>query len=383
MTFHRSINYGAFMQSYALSHEIQKRYGDVVEIIDFEKKSKHEHYKPKFSIKSFLTSGFENQTRYKRFQEDLSLLPLSDDTLITDNYEEVFDFINNKYDIIIVGSDAVWAYNKGLGLENPYWLFGDKLKCIKMSYAASAYSLDVKNVSQKDKDYIASCLKSFSYIGVRDQETYNFVKSTDSNFEVYRNCDPTVLLDYPDKKNGEKVLKKNGVDTNKKIVSIMLGDNRYINKIQEHLGGEYEFINIYVRNSAKDRYKFWLPNKFIYNLSPFEWYNIFSCVYLNFTSYFHGTLLALKGNVPTISFDNTSFNYEYMSKIRQILTDIGMGDCWYVNKTYSVETEKKILSLVDSLVDNHELVCQNINEKMFLERKKSESFFEKLDLFFK
>lgn len=252
-----------------------------------------------------------------------------------------------------------------------------------MSYAASAYSLDVKNVSQKDKDYIASCLKSFSYIGVRDQETYNFVKSTDSNFEVYRNCDPTVLLDYPDKKNGEKVLKKNGVDTNKKIVSIMLGDNRYINKIQEHLGGEYEFINIYVRNSAKDRYKFWLPNKFIYNLSPFEWYNIFSCVYLNFTSYFHGTLLALKGNVPTISFDNTSFNYEYMSKIRQILTDIGMGDCWYVNKTYSVETEKKILSLVDSLVDNHELVCQNINEKMFLERKKSESFFEKLDLFFK
>ena len=135
LTFHRSINYGAFMQSYALSNELKNRYGDIVEIIDFEKLSKHLMYKKTTEgVVNAIVRGNEEKIKYRRFQEDLKLLPLSTPSLITNDYDAVFDYINNRYDIVVVGSDAVWAYNKGLGLKNPYWLFADKLQCVKICY---------------------------------------------------------------------------------------------------------------------------------------------------------------------------------------------------------------------------------------------------------
>lgn len=379
LTFHRSINYGAFMQAYALSRELIKRYGHIVEIIDFEKESKNIHYrKPLYGLKNQILHGKEYRTKYKKFRSDLDLLPLSSESIISDNYEELFDYINNRYDIIIVGSDAVWAYNKGLGLENPYWLFGEKLKCIKLSYAASAYSLDIRSVSTQEKNYIKDCLKSFSYIGVRDTETYNFIKSTDKTLNVNMNCDPTVLLREPDYNYGKDILNHYGVNTKKKIISIMLNNNKYMDTIQNYLGNSYEYVNIYTRNRWTDRYvKF--NNKFLYQLSPYEWYHIYSNCFINFTNYFHGTLLALKGDVPTISFDVTNFKYEYISKIKQILTDIDMPDFWFNNNIYSKEQEDKIISQIDFMIENNDLLRQKIHKNLLIEKKKSESFFSKLD----
>lgn len=378
LTFHRSINYGAFMQSYSLAQQLIKRYGDVVEVIDFEKASKHYAYHPKQSLFKLLVYGRSGEIMRKRFQEDLKLLPLSEKTLITDDYNEVLRYINGRYDIVIVGSDAVWAYNKGLGLKNPYWLFGDKLNCEKFSYAASAYSLDQNKLSNEDKSYIAECLKSFSYIGVRDQETENLVKMCLPDATVYRNCDPTVLLDKPNPAITQKVIETQRLDPSKKLVTIMMGKYEpIIYDIIKKLGKkEFEFVFLYGRMKAKERFQLQSP-RFLYNLSPFEWYHLYGFAFMNLTTYFHGTLLALKSNVPTITFDVTNLNKEYVSKIQQVTEDLGLSN--FFNSYERGISKEKIFMLVDEILKNHDGIALEIEKNLQKEAKKSDSFFSKLD----
>lgn len=377
LTFHRSINNGAFMQAYALSEQIQKRFGDIVEIIDFELERKHNSYK-KRSVNKLLIYGGKYKKKYNRFQHDLSFLPLSPESLITDNYEKVLKYIENRYDIVVVGSDAVWAYTKSLGLKNPYWLFGNKLNCIKMSYAASAYSLDFRSVPNEDKDYISECLKSFSYIGVRDNETRNFIHSINPNLKVNINCDPTVLLDKPNVSDANAILNKNKINTEKKVVGIMLSNNNYMLKIQKFLGNkDYEFVDVHRRHYSSKRYYFSI-NKSLFDLSPFQWYKVYRSFYLSFTNFFHGTLLALKSDVPTFSFDSTSFSYEYLSKIKQLLTDMDFLDYWIDNTVYSKEEEERILSQIEYTINNYENIQNKISLNMKKESQKADSFFNHL-----
>lgn len=378
LTFHRSINYGAFMQSYSLAQQLIKRYGSIVEVIDFEKASKHSLYHTKHGFFHALVFGQSREIMRSRFHDDLNLLPLSSQSLITDNYDEVFRFLNGRYDILIVGSDAVWAYNKGLGLNNPYWLFGDSLQCEKLSYAASAYSLDHSAMSDEDKLFIRSCLKSFSYIGVRDQETENLVKMCLPEATVYRNCDPTVLLDKPNQEITQKIRDGFKLNTRKKLITIMMG--RYesiVYDVIHKLGRkDYEYVFLYSRMKARERFFPWSP-RFLYNLSPFEWYHVFGAAYMNLTTYFHGTLLAYKSNVPTITFDTTELGGDYKSKIQQVTDDFGMSR--FYNSYNKGLTEDIILKEVEYIVNNHDEISSQIEMNMSREAKKSLSFFEHLD----
>ena len=377
LTFHRSINNGAFMQAFALSQQIQRRFGNIVEIIDFERESKYQSYKNN-NLNKLLVYGGKYLKKYEKFQQDLKLLPLSPEKIITNNYDDVLKYIQNRYDVVIVGSDAVWAYTKSLGLKNPYWLFGDKLDCVKMSYAASAYSLDVKNVPDSDKEYIANCLSSFSYIGVRDNETRNFVQSLNPNFKVNMNCDPTVLLDKPLKSDAEIILKKHGIDTNKKIIGIMLSGNNYMPKIQKMFNKkEYQLVDVHRKHYSKEKF-YYSTNKSLFDLSPYEWHQVYSHFYMSFTSFFHGTLLALKSDVPTFSFDATNFDYEYLSKIKQLLTDLDLKDYYIDNTKYSKEEEDRILHQIEYTIKNHDSIREKIDKNMKIESQKANSFFEHL-----
>ena len=378
LTFHRSINYGAFMQSYALANQLIKRYGSIVEIVDFEKASKHNAYHAKQGLIQALVFGSDQVMMRSRFQDDLKYLPLSKQSLITDNYDEVFRFLNGRYDVIIVGSDAVWAYNKGLGLKNPYWLFGDALQCEKYSYAASAFSLNQSAMTEEDKNYIGDCLKSFSYIGVRDLETENLVKTCLPNAVVHRNCDPTVLLDKPNVNTTKEVFSRQGLNPSKKLVTIMMGVYEpVIYDAMKRMGHkEYQFVFLYNRMRAKERF---LPSapRYLYNLSPYEWYHLFGADYLNLTTYFHGTLLALKSNVPTIAFDTCSLEGDYTSKVEQLMYDMGLSG--YYNSYRKGITREDIMNQIDSIIVHHDEMSIMIEENMKLEAKKAVSFFERLD----
>ncbi len=374
LTFHRSINYGAFMQSYALSKELQMRYPQhVVEIIDFEYMKKHRHYKS--AIYSF-PFGIEYLIKYNRFQQDLRLLPLSEKSFITDSTIELCDYIKSRWDIVIVGSDAVWTYQGKMPVDNPYWLFGDKLNSItKISYAASAFSTNFDSVPQEDRDIIKDRLSSFYYIGVRDTATKHFVESLDLDKKVHINHDPTFFMNPADDvKLARTTLRKNFVFNKKQSVSFMTRGLQGINELREELHNKYNLLHFFRRdNQHKDLFDF--RCRFMNNVSPFEWYNLYGQMSLNFTNFFHGACLGIINHVPTIVIDD--FKQSYTSKYAQLMLDLGLEDRLFYKKCLNVE---KLLECTRYCLLNRDEEVRRIIKAIEIERRKSQSFFEALDL---
>ncbi|MCF8380667.1 MAG: polysaccharide pyruvyl transferase family protein [Bacteroidales bacterium] len=379
LTFHRSINYGAFMQAFALSREIQNRFPTKkIEIIDFELLTKHNNYRKPLRKGPLF---FEYWFKYQAFQSDLEKLPLSSKTFITDDFTSIVDYIKREYDIVIVGSDAVWAFQK-MGLENPYWLFGKSLgDIVKMSYAASAYSTDFKLVTDEEKAYIAEMLADFQYIGVRDTETYNFIKSIKPEKELFLNCDPTFLLPKSqDFRLANKTLRKNLINPNRQMVSFMTSSMPYIKEIKASLNNSYTYIHF----NHRDQHIHILDKntKLLFNLSPTDWYNIYCKCTLNFTDYFHGTLLGLRNGVPTFSIDKTDFPYPYIGKIEQVMTDLDLKDYVFLKKDMYQKNEKdRLFSQIDFSLKNLETERIRIDKSSDKEKEKSETFFKSLGSF--
>ena len=167
LTFHRSVNNGAVLQAYSLSTKLKDLFPEYdVEIIDYCMtgvfKSYHYNLKNYFSKCSFkmkiykLLKLIEEPFMLKRlnkrtrvFEDSLEKLCLSNYKLVDDSYNGLFKYINETYDVLIVGSDAVWNY-VSKGFPNAY--FPDKtVECIKISYAASCYGMVFEDFSIKNK----------------------------------------------------------------------------------------------------------------------------------------------------------------------------------------------------------------------------------------
>ena len=158
LTFHQSVNNGAVMQSYALSRRLREMFPQaVVEIVDYRMARVEEMYA--YRLLPFLTTGSLRmrlgrcklllqdpgylrrlRKRTQVFRECLHRLPLSPEMIRDDGMEAVTEYIRQRYDILIVGSDAVWNYVTR-GFPNAY-LPGPSLDCAKLSYAASCYGMD-------------------------------------------------------------------------------------------------------------------------------------------------------------------------------------------------------------------------------------------------
>lgn len=373
LTFHRSINYGAFMQCYALSHELQVRYPrHQVEVIDFEYLFKHNNYRS--PLKRF-PIGLESLLLYKRFQSDLKRLPLSNKSFITNNTDQLCKFIESQYDIVIVGSDAVWAYQGKMPIDNPYWLFGNKLKnVIKMSYAASAFSTQFNMISQEDREFLRDRLSDFYYIGVRDEATKTFIESLGVEKDVNLNHDPTLFLQPAnDIALAKKTLYKNFVVNRKECVSLMTRELPNIDKLRDNLAPHYNLLHFYRRNKYKEDLLD-VRCRFMNNVSPYEWYNLYGQMSLNISNFFHGACLGIINHVPTIVVDD--FDQQYMSKYAQLMTDLKLTDRLFYNKDFNFE---KFIETVHYCLSHRYEESLRIAKGIELERTKSQSFFSKLD----
>lgn len=377
LTFHRSINYGAFMQCYALSHELMSRYPEhQIEVIDFEYLCKHNMYRKPIKHIPF---GFEYYLKYRKFRFDLKRLPLSSETFITEDTDILCNFISNNYDIVIVGSDAVWAYQGKMPVDNPYWLFGNKLKnVIKMSFAASAFSTRFEDITQEERNLIKDHLSSFYYIGVRDDATKKFVESLDLGKTVHLNHDPTIFLNpATDTQLAKKTLRRNFVLNNKKSISFMTRELPYINKLRKDLSGKYNLLHFYTRNNLKYDFIDWRC-RFMNNVSPYEWYNLYAQMSLNITYFFHGACLGIINHVPTIVVDD--FEQKYMSKYAQLMTNLGLTDRLFYQNNFDYE---KFIETVHYCLSHKEEESERIMKAIQIERKKSISFFLALEAVFK
>lgn len=320
LTFHRAINYGAFMQAYSLLTKLQEDFpNDDIEIIDYNNK-KREIFLKKcpliFMYRRSLKEGFQKYIQTVEFKRSLQFLCLSKSFLSCSN-EKIDIFIEKTYDIIIVGSDAVFNWND-IGLPNPYFLYGIKSKK-KLSYAASAHLQKYDNVSKKEKKYLRDALKDFFYLGVRDNSTARFVDGLVKNAKSRHNCDPSIFLklNFSEMNLVEK-LKRHKFDFSKKTVFVMLMNSKYGKYVKQYFGKECQIVALMDGNKYADNY--------LYDLNPFEWAHVFK--YGNFlvTDYFHGTIFGLKNKIPVMSIDASKYCVEsYESKAKDLLvTRLGL-----------------------------------------------------------
>lgn len=202
LTYHRTHNYGAVLQAYALLNYLKKN-GYEAEIIDYWPVY-HKQYlinlnfltdkktslikKCKIFVTLFLTFP-QKLIRYKRFQ-----------CFITRNFKVTSKIayisgatIPNIYDVVIYGSDQIWRYNNFKnfkGFDETYW--GEYLnKSIKkIAYAASMGVLKTDITSQM---YIKQHLNNFNRISVREYQLKNMLQSLIET-DIKHVIDPIFLL---------------------------------------------------------------------------------------------------------------------------------------------------------------------------------------------
>mgnify|MGYP004524906535 FL=1 len=194
LTFHKSINYGSVLQSWALSRVISKRF--VVEIIDYEPQNYeflYANYRQwnswnniKYNLKRMpLSSALNNQQQlFKKFRDEQ--LPLSRKKY---NYNNGCD-IKEEYKGIVVGSDQVW--NIRAKDCDPIFFLPFNYSGNKVSYACSINDTDYteKNLPSN----LASEICDFDFISIREESGKNKLEQfIAKQKKVYTLLDPTLL----------------------------------------------------------------------------------------------------------------------------------------------------------------------------------------------
>lgn len=380
LTYHRSINYGAVMQSYALSQRLKEIENVDVEIIDYMSAKMQRYYKL-FTIyrgkKGMFRIG-DRITMYSAFKKGINSLPLSKEKLVTDDAQKFFNYVNNKYDAIVVGSDAVWNYEKR-GFPNPYFLMG-QINAHKMSYAASCNGIKYKNLDSEKLSILKSAFSDFEYMGVRDALTETVVKRAIGDNKAVHNCDPTFLLDFEKDGLGDdlvqklikKLQKKYNWDVNKKHIGLMLsnlnGDlaETLVRNLKKQYGDEYQIVAIYSYCKEAD-----IP--YIADLTPFEWARIFSLFDITFSKYFHGTILSIVNETPVISLSAEEEMDGIPAKVEDVLGRLDLMEFYYPAKGASDINWNNLTKTVDNLIKNPPVEKMRLGREK--ERKSAENFF--------
>jgi len=370
LTFHKSINYGAFLQSYALSTNIRKRFPEAdVEVIDycpeFEEKKYEVSFKSfvfgtkyiKYSFKGIIKNLAKlilmpNVLKQKKqlnnsFKKVYKHLPKSDKKWVTDDYKKFWKEAQEDYDIVIVGSDAVWEF-KVFPFPSAYFVEND-VDVRKMSFAACSGRMNVGMTNEQQRNELSKIWSDFDYIGIRDGATEKFINDIVPGLELQHNCDPSFILDLENdslfsKERVEEILVKSGIDLNKPIIGIM-GGNEMGRMIRSFFGDEYQIVAVYYPNQYADVY--------LSELTPFEWAIVFSYFKITFTRYFHGTIFSLKNGTPTISIDDWNEEAGQLSKLHDVLIRTNLENHYFrIEDTRTSEGREKIKKCAEEFINN-------------------------------
>ncbi len=312
LTYFASINYGAFLQTYALQEFLRKRYVSAaeVEVINYESESSYLLYLNRARTQEKLFF------QYEKFIQSRKVLRLSDEKLITNDIGQVKEFLYEKYDIIIVGSDEIWKTNSSRGFPNAYWLNFDLGDTVYMAYAVSGRN-DYKKLTEELQEYMRSSIKRFAYIGTRDEVTRRELLEIQKR-KIERNCDPVFLdpqlFERRDEKN--RVKKKYGLPYDRPIISIMMHNDKIGFRLCRMLRNENQVVFLYDMNSYSKANN-------LTALSPFEWSEVISISDLVITEYFHAVVFSILYKIPFMAIEDSEMG---RGKIENLLCENFMQD---------------------------------------------------------
>lgn len=180
LTFHDGINYGAYLQVYALKSMIEQ-IGHEVSVINYKQ--------GKFWLKEYLYFLKKGGTPIRNLRKIDSFRKLHSKYLNLTKLSFFASSISKNFDAVVFGADEIWnTRNPGFGFDPTY--FGAGVDCIKkVSYGPSFGASD--SVAAKEEN-IERYLKSFLSLSVRDYHSRDILEELGfSNTSVVP--DPTLL----------------------------------------------------------------------------------------------------------------------------------------------------------------------------------------------
>ena len=198
-------NYGSALQSWALNTIVNKlgeKYGWKAMFVDYCP----DILADKDPLNPFKNSWDQDEESKRRIELSMPAIRVNYIKFM-DFYDKRFNHtkksytsknfnnivINEHIDGFICGSDTIFCY-KEFGFDDGYFA---NFECMRGHSVAYAPSFGDTNMDEIDKNRLSTLLNNFKYIGLREAEHLEFVKSC-VNVPVKKVIDPTLLLDKDD-----------------------------------------------------------------------------------------------------------------------------------------------------------------------------------------
>lgn len=296
MSMQRIVNYGSFLQAYALKETVKNITGAEVEFVDYtigkalisncDCKAKKQDGKIIRALKLLNPKNFikrkqeiECNKSFKKYYDDFvrENLPV----LKIDSEKN----IRPELDILIIGSDEVFNCTQpgetvGYSLE----LFGANNRAKKLiSYAASFGNTTIDKINKYEiNNELAKYLKNFDAISVRDINSYKIIEMLTNKKSVY-NLDPVLIYDFENEVNDD-------IDVKDYIVVYA-----YSGRIGEV---EADYIKKFAKRQGKKILTLGFKQKIsdicIQSASPFDVLKYIKYADYVITDTFHGTVFSIK-----------------------------------------------------------------------------------------
>lgn len=351
ITWHQYSNFGSALQAYALSKACSE-ISDYVKIIDYQKDKKLRNIGIKLrciigKIFDYMPYNFLPVRRYSYLRFHRYFFNLTDRV-----HKEELREISRQFDVVICGSDQIWAPNV---LDTSYMLdFVDDESIKKISYAASI------GLPQIPDDLLTTYkmyLSKFDAISIREEAGQKLLKE---NFNIQSEVvlDPTLLLD---KKEYELIELKLRNFHKKYLFCYFLNKNHAYRDIVENYAKENNLKIVGV--SAREEDGEWI--ELLKNIGPREFLWLVHNAVAVFTDSYHGMIFSLIYNKVFFAFERFKEDdpINQNSRIYQL-------DKWF-------EIEKRFLNNGKKTEDCSEIDYNKFHEKLEQARKISKSFLRR------
>lgn len=317
LTYHRSYNFGALLQAFALRQALA-RLGNDVYIINYWPNYHYEMY-AMFPIKTMcrLFKGMHLRglagyfvywrKRYRKMKATEAFI---------DKYSRPYWAAYSKkasFDVVVYGSDQIWRKQGGLGGRfNPVY-FGENILPAKkhVSYAGSMGKMELND---GDKQYLVSTLSKFDMLSARESSLNDLLLSLGLQSEVV--IDPTLLLTSEE---WDSLLDTSRIIKEKYVLFYQILNNSVdedqVKAYAKNHGLRYVKLLTTAPNSHQEDYV-------IETVGPEAFVSLIKHAEIVFTSSFHGLVFSLTYHKPFYA------SYaQNASRAESIIDAVGLRRC--------------------------------------------------------
>ncbi len=312
ITYHRSVSYGAFLQTYALSRYLMGM-GHAVKVIDYNPAHRSSKARPwDRRLCGLHPQNLVNAYKHRCFSDYIErYLPLTERSYRT--LEELRDDPPDM-DAYICGSDQIWNPEHTGGSYDPAY-FG----CFGPTYIrriAYAPSTGSDHLPPEFHRVLSDNVAHIDYLSVREKSGCELVTRVTSK-QCAHVLDPTLLItDY-----GE-IMTAGQIAREPYLLVFCLAHSTLLRQVLDAVKSEVDFPVLFVA----DHYRFWRYGRRFRFCSPGDWLNLFVHAKAVITDSFHGTAFALRFQKPFVSLSLPEKSKDRNVRITDLLCSVRLSE---------------------------------------------------------